>query len=487
MDIKQNLVFYGELSTDQLAGLLRKERNFCIKCRKKVFSFNFEVSKFGLFCKGLCITCRQKLLTLFKTSASVTDEENADTGSGKIKRLSCEESETDTEKAILRRCITPNSDIFSEVELTNKHKNHIFCENTVNFSLKVSHETQTETLTVNSAAPSARLLRSLRNKPVLQSEETSSDEAVVARAKPFVEQVFVVIGTDKKEAASPESPPPRFGCQKTQNIFDVLTEKNINWCKYCGTTQGVNWRPGPWGPKTLCNRHGCDFMGYGFAANKPKLDLSSFYGEPLSLRKIPVIKEFCFECISKTTTSTNPILMCHGCPRAYHLQCYKRTEIPQEAVDGKRAWYCEDCCIESFETLHVFVELPKGIPFGINSKSPTKDASVKRDTRPKPEVRSTKSSPRKRFLTIKKPHADEQPAFHVFDTDVLERHSFSSTVIEIPKWIFYESSAASSGAAAEDGPAEINDALENTDDSVYHKRHAKYESLERNNKLYIIK
>lgn len=35
-------------------------------------------------------------------------------------------------------------------------------------------------------------------------------------------------------------------------IFQKLTKANIDWCRYCGTTEGVNWRPGPWGKRTLC-------------------------------------------------------------------------------------------------------------------------------------------------------------------------------------------------------------------------------------------
>jgi hypothetical protein len=35
-------------------------------------------------------------------------------------------------------------------------------------------------------------------------------------------------------------------------VFQHLTESGIDWCRYCGTTEGVNWRPGPWGKRTLC-------------------------------------------------------------------------------------------------------------------------------------------------------------------------------------------------------------------------------------------
>jgi len=39
---------------------------------------------------------------------------------------------------------------------------------------------------------------------------------------------------------------------QTPTIFQQLTQSGIDWCRYCGTTEGVNWRPGPWGKRTLC-------------------------------------------------------------------------------------------------------------------------------------------------------------------------------------------------------------------------------------------
>lgn len=37
-----------------------------------------------------------------------------------------------------------------------------------------------------------------------------------------------------------------------KTVFEKLTQSGIDWCRYCGTTEGVNWRPGPWGKRTLC-------------------------------------------------------------------------------------------------------------------------------------------------------------------------------------------------------------------------------------------
>lgn len=43
---------------------------------------------------------------------------------------------------------------------------------------------------------------------------------------------------------------PRSTC--TPTIYQKFSKQSIDWCRYCGTTEGVNWRPGPWGKRTLC-------------------------------------------------------------------------------------------------------------------------------------------------------------------------------------------------------------------------------------------
>jgi hypothetical protein len=41
-------------------------------------------------------------------------------------------------------------------------------------------------------------------------------------------------------------------CDSGRTLFEQLSVAGIDWCRYCGTTEGVNWRPGPWGKRTLC-------------------------------------------------------------------------------------------------------------------------------------------------------------------------------------------------------------------------------------------
>lgn len=96
------------------------------------------------------------------------------------------------------------------------------------------------------------------------------------------------VATPSSSAAAKAVGEPKQG--KAPTLFQILTKANIDWCRYCGTTEGVNWRPGPWGKRTLCNKHGCDFKGYGFACKLPRLDLTSYAHETVDQRIRPVLQ-----------------------------------------------------------------------------------------------------------------------------------------------------------------------------------------------------
>jgi hypothetical protein len=66
-------------------------------------------------------------------------------------------------------------------------------------------------------------------QPVVQTESVPQQQQAIAR-------------TDLAAPRPTENP----------TIFQKLTKANVDWCRYCGTTEGVNWRPGPWGKRTLC-------------------------------------------------------------------------------------------------------------------------------------------------------------------------------------------------------------------------------------------
>ncbi|KAI8144012.1 hypothetical protein BJV82DRAFT_608060 [Fennellomyces sp. T-0311] len=131
-----------------------------------------------------------------------------------------------------------------------------------------------------------------------------------------------------------------------RTIFERLTHAGIDWCRYCGTTEGVNWRPGPWGKRTLCNKHGCDYKGYGIASRLPRLDLSAFIHERLEDRRRPVVQQFCVVCQGPESNSDNKLVPCEGgCSRAYHQLCRIPAITPTAYQDQQ--WCCSTVCREN--------------------------------------------------------------------------------------------------------------------------------------------
>ncbi|KAG1465351.1 hypothetical protein G6F55_001182 [Rhizopus delemar] len=149
---------------------------------------------------------------------------------------------------------------------------------------------------------------------------------------------------------------PRPTAQPT--IYQKLTKANIDWCRYCGTTEGVNWRPGPWGKRTLCNKHGCDYKGYGFACKLPRLDLTQFTKESIDQRHRPVLQLYCSSCQRNESWQGNVLVRCEGCPKAYHQKC-----CPQELTDAfvlsTEPWFCTESCSENSRRKRILVELPR--------------------------------------------------------------------------------------------------------------------------------
>ncbi|KAI9264811.1 hypothetical protein BY458DRAFT_556741 [Sporodiniella umbellata] len=134
-------------------------------------------------------------------------------------------------------------------------------------------------------------------------------------------------------------------------IYQMFTKQNIDWCRYCGTTEGINWRPGPWGKRTLCNKHGCDYKGYGFACKLPRLDLTEYLKEPITKRIRPVLQHYCSICQKKESTESK-LILCDGCPKAFHVTC-----LEKEPHQGP--WYCTNTCAENLKRKRVVVELPR--------------------------------------------------------------------------------------------------------------------------------
>ncbi|KAJ2461219.1 hypothetical protein GGF42_000333 [Coemansia sp. RSA 2424] len=149
-------------------------------------------------------------------------------------------------------------------------------------------------------------------------------------------------------------------------VFEELSHNGIDWCRYCGTTEGINWRPGPWGKRTLCNKHGCDYKGYGFASKMPRLNLKNFVDETLEERIRPVLQTFCQMCQLDSSESDNVLVHCDGCHRAYHQCCHpegiicdSEVSLCASAAAPGRRWFCEPACRDNARRRRIVVELPK--------------------------------------------------------------------------------------------------------------------------------
>lgn len=81
-----------------------------------------------------------------------------------------------------------------------------------------------------------------------------NDTEVKQQPVPVVPDTQPVVHTEATQQQQQTTRTDLAAPRPTENptIFQKLTKANVDWCRYCGTTEGVNWRPGPWGKRTLC-------------------------------------------------------------------------------------------------------------------------------------------------------------------------------------------------------------------------------------------
>jgi hypothetical protein len=224
-------------------------------------------------------------------------------------------------------------------------------------------------------------------RSVLREEPVPSDEeATVYVASPTVESPTLEKEMSLVYAHQTCSP------QQTlrPTLYEFLTQNGIDWCRYCGTTEGVNWRPGPWGKRTLCNKHGCDYKGYGFACKLPRLNLSTFAGEQVSDRERPVLQLYCTECADQSSWVNNRLCRCDGCPRAYHQGCFAEG-ISDVAAQSTDPWYCTEACRENRLKKRIVIEFPR------QRKLPLMNIPVKEEPYKKPPVKLTPVQPLRHY------------------------------------------------------------------------------------------
>ncbi|CAG8475584.1 2521_t:CDS:2 [Ambispora leptoticha] len=252
----------------------------------------------------------------------------------------------------------------------------------------------TSKLTINTAIiqekPQSKI--SLPNSPFITESPTSSDSLLTATDSELQQREDDL----QMEEVEQELCDPR--PTQIPTIFESFTESGVDWCRYCGTTEGVNWRPGPWGKRTLCNKHGCDYKGYGFACKQPRLDLTSFVDEPVEKRDRPVLQLFCTGCHKKESYVGNVLVRCEGCPRAFHQNCHC-SRIEDEIVANNEPWYCDHTCQDNLRRRRIVVELPrKRLPLMSTPKASTSTPNESSSTvnagtssRPRTSRNSTKN------------------------------------------------------------------------------------------------
>lgn len=252
---------------------------------------------------------------------------------------------------------------------------------------------------------------------------------------------------------------------KDETIYQILSKLGTAWCRYCGTTCGVNWRTGPWGKKTLCNKHGCDYKGYGFSSAAPRLDLSSFYGETVEERNRPVIQDFCFKC-RLSGNSKSLLQMCHGCPKSFHVQCHSSVgNYFEEMLDKNLPWFCSPSCRDNLETKCINFELPrKGkLPYLVSSPKLNIGRQSLSSTQPlkMPIIKSQK----KRRMT--------EPSWTPITSAKVILNESRENIIT-PSWKFVDLSLCLS---------ENVKSNEDLSDEAFVNRHSRYENMEKHTRL----
>lgn len=454
LELIPNILFLQDITISNHGKIcIGVENKFCPSCRDKLGDQESASTDVGQLYKLLCDSCKKVLVEYAKTTL---------TASKGLLRCSRE------------RCSTSGEPVVQSV----KKKIRTIPKSTSKCDPQKEENNQNLGKSLGSMQISDEFLMSSPSKIGLLSQSESEPETAHIESNHLLPEdtsVLVLLDDCKKDFRS-ECIPARYGTADVPTIFEKLLQSGIDWCRYCGTTNGVNWRPGPWGKKTLCNRHGCNFKGYGFAAHKPKLDLRNFLYEPLSERNIPIVKEYCFCCQSKISTMSNPLIFCHGCPRSFHTKCYQSevgTVSAECTLEEGKPWFCNTECMRNIETLTILIELPKkSMPFSITTG---RSSPVQRKTGTRPISRKPKS-PCNSFLSSYRKSKESLDSF-TYDSELIGKLSqcpLETSRIQLPKWSFYQSDTV----IDDDGVAE-----DDTTDDIYIQRHLSFENLERNNKL----
>lgn len=190
----------------------------------------------------------------------------------------------------------------------------------------------------------------VKKEPVVTATTVLKNK-VISEIESLIKAPIVEVTPGKSSVAPPryflarpeepvqKPPQPRLPLSPAQPIYTAFSAAGIDWCRYCGTTAGASWRPGPWGPRSLCFRHGREY------AFHKRLDLSAFEAVAED-RAFPVLQGYCKLC----WRDDGIVRRCHGCANGFHAQCYLKRTGKNVACLLAKPWYCNATCPKHFES-----------------------------------------------------------------------------------------------------------------------------------------
>lgn len=299
-----------------------------------------------------------------------------------------------------------------------------------------------------------------------------------------------------------------------KQIYEILSEKSVDWCRYCGAAgeTGTFWKLGPWGDRTLCHKHGCEFFGCGFArVTRTRLDLTKFYGEKRVERKQPIISDFCAICWSEKDECGENFLNCHSCPLGFHKACLKEQNHFKAFSENCEFYFCSSNCSQNFECLTIRPQFPSKSVFPFYRQILTLDDSEKNPKNvfdplsftSRPETPLPSSS--KLLLNLKRPNSAEpqiigakKRKYHrkmrhndnQFDRVIaflpvkVDQTIHQHEIIHTPQWTkksLQERLSVLESTCAEFEPS--FEPLEELNEQKLLQRHARYEHIEKTTRL----
>jgi hypothetical protein len=292
-------------------------------------------------------------------------------------------------------------------------------------------------------------------------------------------------------------------------IYEYLSGKGVDWCRYCGVAgdTGTFWKLGPWGDRTLCHKHGCEFFGCGFArVTKTRLDLTKFYREKRLDRVRPIVSEFCSICWNQNDTEkvSESLINCNGCPLAFHQACL--TASSKNSVP----FYCSEGCSSNFEKCLIRPQFHSKTSFPYYRKILTLDKGNDAELQPGQQIvdlhdknikqrvglgigaklisSHTPPPPQQQFAPVLKKRKYNHRKFNEHQVDRIvpfvpikvDQAVHLHENINTPQWTLKPLHERQNYASEVDSAAY---AFEDLDEENLLKRHARYENVEKTTRL----